>query len=106
MNNRQESLLPNGIPKYIRVYDHPTSYDRYTVVFTGRYKGREYGGCDYVAMSDDPFSPQGFCIHGGENHIIDKPSYKHLGKKISYEDLPDDCKEIVMRDYKEIWRLE
>jgi hypothetical protein len=54
-------------------------------------------------MNGSPFHPQGFCQHGENESPIDRPSYGHLGKRISWEDLPDDCKEVVKRDYDEIW---
>jgi hypothetical protein len=44
--NRLLSLMPNGVPKYVRVYDNGgKSFDRYTVVFTGRYTHKTGGAC-------------------------------------------------------------
>ena len=104
-NRRREQFMSNGIPRCIRCYDNGgKTYDRYTVVYTGNYKGRK--GCDYVGMSTYPFSPQGFGQHGWDQNVIDYPSYKHLGKKIRFEDLPEDCKRLVIDDYKEIWGIE
>jgi hypothetical protein len=101
---REERFMPNGVPKWIRVYDNGgKTADRYTVVFTGNYKGRD--GCDYIGMSENPFHPQGFGQHGWSQDIIDYPSYKHLGKKIKFEYLPKDCQKVVIDDYKEIWNL-
>ncbi len=38
---RKASLVPNGIPRYVRCYDNGgESFDRYTVVFTGLYTQR------------------------------------------------------------------
>ena len=101
---RQTSLLPNGTPKWIRCYDNGgKTWDRYTVVFTGNYKGRN--GCDYLGMSEHPSSPNGFGQHGNDRNIIDKPQYSHLGKKIKFADLTPDCQKLVLSDYKEIWGL-
>ncbi len=100
---RKEQLMPNGIPRYVRCYDLQNTCDRYTVVFTGNYAGRE--GCDYLGMSGAPFHPQGFGQHGWNLDVIDRPTYKHLGKKIKFTDLPEDCQKLVLSDYKEIWRL-
>lgn len=102
---RTERLLPGGIPRYIRCYDNGgRSADRYTVVFTGRYKGRQ--GCDYLAMSAYPFHPQGVGQHGWNKNVIDRPSYGHLGWKIKFSDLPEDCQKLVLQDYRDIWKLE
>jgi len=102
---RKESLLPKGSPKYVRCYDNQgETFDRYTIVFTGNYKGRN-GLCEYLGSSANPFSPQGFGQHGECRDIIDKPSYKRLGKKVKFEDLPVDVKKFVLDNYNEMWEL-
>lgn len=115
MTKKQEArlarLLPEGKPRYIRVYDSgpDDSADRYTVVYTGNYNQgapRNIACTQYVGMSGSPFHPQGVCMHGESFGPIDRPTYGHLGKKIKFDDLPTDCKEVVMRDYKSIWELE
>jgi len=103
---RQKTLLPNGIPKWVRCYDNQgETIDRYTVVYTGNYSGRN-GFCQYVSMNCSPFHPQGFGQHGESDHVIDKPRYSHLGKRIKFVDLPEDCQKLVMQDYLEIWHLQ
>ena len=109
MNKQEERLnrlIPNGIPRYIRCYDNGgKTFDRYTVVYSGRYS-KTPGWFDYVGMSGKPFHPQGLGNHGQSQHQpVDRPSYGHLGKKIKFEDLPEDCKTLVTRDYKENWNL-
>ena len=38
---REERLVPNGVPRYIRCYDMGEGqFDRYTVCYTGNYKGK------------------------------------------------------------------
>ena len=106
---RKSNLMPNGVPRYIRCYDNGgKTFDRYTVVFTGKYLHKTNGSSQYVGMSENPFSPQGFGQHGesNTNQPIDKPSYKHLGKKIEFSELPQDCKTLVINDYIELWDLE
>jgi hypothetical protein len=113
---RIERLMPGGIPRYIRCYDNGgESFDQYTVVFTGNYnligkkkvRGHYYGRKSYfyVGMSEHPFSPSGFGQHGESDFIIDKPTYSHLGKKITFDKLPEDCKKLVISDYKDLWEL-
>jgi hypothetical protein len=102
---RFERLMPNGIPRYIRIYDNGgKTFDRYTVVFTHNFPNRNRK-CLVRAMSKNPKSPQGFGMLEEYNEIIDFPSYGHLGKRITFKQLPDDCKDIVISDYVNIWNL-
>jgi hypothetical protein len=114
---RLASLLPNGLPRYVRCYDNGGvdmggSFDRYTVVFTGRYRGK--GWFQYLAMNSAPFHPQGFGQHGENITQIDvnasgfAPAIgrkNHLGKRIPFSELPPDCKNLVLKDYRNIWSL-
>jgi hypothetical protein len=107
MADRKEALMPKGNPKYIRVYDNGgETADRYTVVFTGRYTHKTNGSHFYLGMSTNPFHPQGIGMHGESSTLIDKPTYKHLGKKIDFELLTTDCKNFVTREYKDLWDIE
>lgn len=111
---RVANLMPDNKPKYIRAYDNGgESIDRYTVVYTGRYKKDGYE-TQYVAMNESPFHPQGFGQHGSSRDTIDTnkwgfaPHYgrkNHLGTRIKFEDLPKDCKRLVLQDYADIWDL-
>lgn len=100
MARKHNAFDQNGNPRYVRCYDNGgKSVDRYTVVFT-----RSYGnGCSYLGMSEQPFSPQGFGQHGWSDQSIDRPRYGHLGRKIAFTDLPEDCQRCVLQDYREIW---
>lgn len=101
---RKSALMPNGIPRYIRCYDNGgETFDRYTVVYTGHYRNHRLQDCIYIGMSEYPY--QGFGQHGFSNEPIDRPTYGHLGKKISFDQLPEDCKKAVISDYKDIWNL-
>lgn len=113
---RQNNLLPNGMPKYVRIYDNEKTADRYTVCFTGRYRKwhGNMGQFEYVAMSAYPFHPQGIGQHGQSERQIDvnKSGFApaigrkcHLGKRIPFNQLSPDCQKLVIRDYKEIWSL-
>ncbi len=118
---RMKSLLPEGKPRWIRAYDNGGtdvkggSIDRYTVLYTGRYK-KGTGWYQYVAMNCSPFHPQGFGQHGESREIIDQipgswggvaigRTHPTLGKRISFDDLPEDCQKLVLSDYREIWNL-
>lgn len=103
--DRFERLMPNGIPRYIRIYDNGgKTFDRYTAVFAGNFKDRD-GQCFVLSLSSNPKSSQGVNMFDIFDHIIDYPTYSHLGKKITFNDLPDDCKDIVISDYFDIWNL-
>lgn len=117
---RLQRLLPNGYPRYVRVYDNGgATADRYTVVFTGRYNNR-VSRADrayyHLGMSDDPMHPQGFCSLSSDTRIIDldeefhrwAPEYgqsNHLGKRIHWHELPAACIKAALHVYKEIWNL-
>lgn len=99
------NLFQSNAPRYIRCYDDGgKSVDRYTVVFTGRYRQKTGGVFIYLAMNAAPFHPQGFGQHGeSEFQPIDRPTAKHLGRKVAFSALPDDCRKLVVSDYCELW---
>ena len=106
--SRHDRLMPNGMPKYVRCYDNGgKSIDRYTVVFTqtSKFDPMLRGGCVYLSMSAAPFHPQGFGQHGESHTIIDRPTYGHLGKRISFQELPEDCQRLVLTDYQAFWGI-
>lgn len=108
---RVSRLMPNGIPKYVRIYKRDSDI---TVVYTGRYRGKG-GWFQYLGMNEMPFHPQyGICQHGESQTQIDinKSGFapaigrkNHLGVRIKFQDLNADCQKIVIQDYKEIWGL-
>ena len=111
---RAERFIPNGIPKWIRVYDNGgETADRYTVVFTGHYTHKTGGGHWVLGMSENPFHPAfGVCQHDETERACDvnrsgfAPAIGrrcHLGKRIKFQDLPADCQRIVVDDYRELW---
>lgn len=110
MNKRQTarvaSLLPGGVPRKIRIYDNcGETADRYTVVFTGNYRAKT-GGCFwYLGLSGAPFHPQGIGCTGEHDRQIDRPTYGHLGKRVKWESLPDDCKRATLNVYCDLWDL-
>ena len=119
--DRLHRLIPGGIPRYVRIYDHgeeSTIVDRYTVVFTrvSAFLGNEdkaagypraHARYPYLSMDERPRHPQGFCQHGeSDDGPIDYPRYSHLGRKIEYKDLPEPCQDAVLDDYLSYWSLD
>jgi hypothetical protein len=103
---RVERLLPAGVPRYVRCYDNGgRSADRYTVVYTGRYRHKTGGVFWYVGANAYPFHPQGIGMHGESPTQIDRPTYGHLGKKVAFTALPADVRKLVMREYRALWDL-
>lgn len=101
---REERFMPNGVPRYLKVYDNEESADRYTALFTGRSCSRiNYRDNQrlYVAlaMSANPFHPQGIGQH------TEAADGAHLGKRINFTELPDDCRQLVLSDYRAIWNI-
>lgn len=121
--SRIKSLLPNGEPKFVRVYDNGgKTVDRYTAVYSGKYRtlgtkrgeARTLGWFQHVGMSASPFHPQGFGQHGENPQQIDVDKWgfapamgrkNHLGTRIPFGHLPPDCQRLVLSDYRSIWNL-
>lgn len=114
IRSRIDRLLPDGKPRWIRIYDAGCKFaDRYTVIFSGNYPGRD-GQMHVLAMGPAPIHPQGFCMHMPYDRQIDGDKWgftpkigmkNHLGIRIRFQDLPEQCKKIVMRDYLDIWGI-
>jgi hypothetical protein len=106
MQDRIERLMPKGIPRWLRIYDNGgETADRYTVIFTRAQSFYTKGWFPVLGMSGSPFHPQGVCLHSEYNRPIDRPSYKHLGKKIEFTQLPEDCRRVTREDYMDYWSL-
>jgi hypothetical protein len=103
---REARLLPAGVPRYVHVYDNGgATADRYTVVFTGRYREKTGGEFWYLGMSGAPFHPQGVGMHGSSPRQVDYPTHSHLGRRIKWADLPADCQACALRTYVDLWDL-
>jgi hypothetical protein len=93
-------LSDGETPKYLRIYDNGgETADRYTVVFTGRYRHKTMGEFWVLGMSGAPRHPQGVCMHDTYTKQVDWPTYGHLGRKILFRDLPTACQEVARFDY-------
>jgi hypothetical protein len=131
-DERTQRLLPGGVPRYIRCYDYnhggmnpdDQPADRYTVVFSGAAVVERAPGCvphyPYRAMSANPCHPQGFgqwCSNegqpvdthptGGKGRRWPPPVGRkcNLGMRIRFEDLPEECRRLVLADYREVWKI-
>lgn len=98
------------------------TFDRYTVVFTGRAPVMKGGSGQpnqypYLGMSCNPCHPLGFGQHG---HTGCQPCDTRPGsgwpppvgglspwgsRRITWKQLPRDCQKLVLQDYKAIWGL-
>jgi hypothetical protein len=101
---RRKKLLPDGYPRWIRCYDNNgETADRYSVVFTrANYFGLQ-GRSPILFMSENPWHPQGVCMHEIRNYG-DIP-VKAMGKKIKYTELPYNCQMEVLKDYLDYWGI-
>ena len=97
----------------IRVYDNGgKTYDRYTLRIltkpqeyttdseTTKYLLRKYGKFFNMmwGFNENPFHPQGFGQFAGEYET--QRSYKHLGKLIPIESLPEQARKFVEQNIK------
>jgi len=85
----------------ISIWDDGDKFiDRFTVVYLDEIDER--GIVQYLAMSANPFHPQGFGQHGEMD--INAVAYKGRGgcfkRRIRFDELPEDCKRAVMMDLK------
>jgi hypothetical protein len=83
--------LPMLVDKLINVYDNKgETADRYTAVIPFD-ASAEFNGskCVYFGFNESPAHPMGIGMSGEAREFIDKPSWKHLGKRILFSELPE-----------------
>jgi len=73
--------------------------ERYTAVFTGLLSLKKPGEYLYVRMDDDPLGSGGYTVSRG------RPPYGELGREISFRDLPEGCKNLMLDMYQTMWNL-
>lgn len=79
-----------------RIYDNGGDlFDRYTILppEASRHYRYQDGKVDAIASSEDPYHPQGF------GQWTTAMPGKHLGKRISWEDLPEPVKRHVRQSF-------
>lgn len=79
--------------KNVKIYDNGgKTFDRYTAIYMN---APECNGCyEARGMSANPFHPQGYGMS------CSAVPGKHLGKRIKFEDLPEDCQKLIREDIK------
>jgi hypothetical protein len=73
--------------------------ERYTAVFTGLLSLKKPGEYTYLRMSNDPIGSGHYTLDQGRS------PYGELGREISFVDLPEDCKDLVLDTYRRMWNL-
>lgn len=82
----------------IKCYDDGGKhFDRYSVLFVDQPCGypvmdEPWNSVECLAMSEHPSAPNGFCQH------TTAVAGRHLGKRIRFADLPEDCQAAVRYD--------
>ncbi len=74
--------------------------ERYTAVFTGFFADKKPGEYLHLSMSRDPLVP------GGSSTLRrGRPPYERMGREISFEDLPEGCRRLVLSTSLDLWDL-
>ena len=73
--------------------------ERYTAVFTGLLTLKKPGEYPYLRIGQDPCGAEGHTMSRGH------PPYGELGREISFADLPEGCKNLVLDTYRRVWNL-
>jgi hypothetical protein len=73
--------------------------ERYTAVFMGLLSLKKPGEYTYLRMGDDPPGSGHYTVSQG------RPPYGELGQEISFSDLPEGCKGLVLDAYRKMWNL-
>ena len=72
---------------------------RYTAVFTGLLAQKRPGYYLYLSMDEAPHGPGTYTLRR------DRPPYEKMGREISFGDFPEDCRQLVLATYRELWNL-
>jgi hypothetical protein len=109
---RIDRLMPAGVPRYVRCYAGPDdgSFDRFTVVFTGRAAVERGSLCcpnhyPYVGLSGHGSTPNKPCDVDRWGFAPAMGRSNHLGKRVPFSEMPHGLQQTALRDYREIWRL-
>ncbi len=67
-------------------------------MFTGLLSLKKPGEYTYLRMGDNPRGSRNTFVRG-------RPPYEELGREISFVDLPEGCKGLVLDAYRKMWDL-
>lgn len=89
----KNTIIVDGKRKVCRIWDNQgETLDRYTIAFKG-YRLEGYGMVyPYLASSKYPF--HSFGQHGEGKEFL---TGKHLGKRVSFESLPEDVQKFILQ---------
>lgn len=73
--------------------------ERSTAVFTGLLSQKKSADYPYLTMDEDPLGSGSYTLRR------DRPPYEKLGHEISFENLPEGCRQLVLDTYRELWNL-
>jgi hypothetical protein len=73
--------------------------ERYTVVFTGLFDLKKPGEYPYLTTGEYPEAGANYELHHG------RPPYGEFGREIGFQELPDECQELVTKVYLGLWGL-
>lgn len=74
--------------------------ERYTAVFTGLFSLKKPGEYPYLTMDEDPTG-----IGDGATLRRGRLPRERLRYEIPFRDLPQSCRQLVLRTYRELWGL-
>ena len=103
ITERCRRLMPNGVPRWIRCYVNEAEANPFVVLYTGRYTHKTERQHLAVNCGRDPFWPQGYCVHVETPVPLD--SKRRPGRRIRFEDLPREVKDVVLVDYVYLWDI-
>lgn len=91
---------PRGV---LAIFDHPDSFDRYTVFYVEVIRDERDVWLGYRAMSEQPCAPFGFGIYNEmKAHEVANFRYRQHHHSAKWSDLPDAVKDLVRRDLAEL----
>lgn len=73
--------------------------ERYTVVFTGLFDMKKPGEYSYLVLDE--------CTVEEDKHKLrrGRPPYEEFGQEIGFQDLPEECQDLVIEVYLDLWGL-
>lgn len=74
--------------------------ERYKMVITGLFGLKKPDEYPYLTMSGDELAPGESSLHLG------RTPYERMGCEVSFEDLPEYCRLLVLNVYRDLWGLQ